>query len=212
MTYFKNKKVCLCYFVFTGVTTIIRRQNKNNKNRNSNIEDPTKTSELYRMNDLNKNNKPAQVREFMQNNELDKVGVSNGIKAVLSPRLFHGRKPAPPARGQVSRSNSVGHAVDPDMNNTLRSIASKAHSPQNNAWEQMMRSREFSSNDSESENVQNRDSINDDLPPPPPFLLDKDQIARALTSSYQDVLDGYHSADNMDEDEYFEIRVRNTKS
>ena len=43
------------------------------------------------------------------------------------------------------------------------------------------------------------DSPDNELPPPPPYLLDNDMSLNFNLTSYSDILDGYHSGDNIDD-------------
>ena len=75
---------------------------------------------------------------------------------------------------------------------------------QRRAWEQMLQTTD-GSDDGEQEGPRMRPSSSvTSLPPPPSFLLDGDADADDDddddAASYQDILDGYHSEDNIDDD------------
>ena len=78
---------------------------------------------------------------------------------------------------------------------------------QRQAWEQMLQKHDGSdpASDDKQEGLRMRPSSSvTSLPPPPSFLLDGDADAEDDddddAASYQDILDGYHSEDNIDDD------------
>ncbi len=83
-------------------------------------------------------------------------------------------------------------------------------SVQNQAWESMLHHQAMEIEDPEAEKQKEAGEMEpmiDNLPPPPAFLLD--QVNRNSTApdsdalSYHDILDGYHSEENIDDDDHY---------
>ena len=75
---------------------------------------------------------------------------------------------------------------------------------QKQAWEQMLQKHDGVDEDDQEELRMRPSSSVTSLPPPPSFLLDDadcdDDDDNDDAASYQDILDGYHSEDNIDDD------------
>ena len=76
------------------------------------------------------------------------------------------------------------------------------------AWDEMLMQRhtmdaaEALAEEQRLKRLFNEMSPDSELPPPPPFMLDNGEgDVDTDASSYQDILDGYHSGDNIDESE-----------
>lgn len=120
---------------------------------------------------------------------------------IKSP-MMEGRKNTPKSRNRSVDSNLVN-------------LAAKTPTIQKQAWEMMkQRQDEVISDEEDEEFLQGEEA--DNLPLPPPFLLDN--IEGGMISqrprdddceSYQDIIEGYHSGDNVDdiEEADFEVRV-----
>lgn len=103
----------------------------------------------------------------------------------------------------VANGHVVAGVVNTDVAATagttqLACMSPHMHIKQRAAWNQMIRRAEMESEDEEDDNHAHQGapvevSPDNELPPPPPFLLDSNP------SNYADILDGYHSGDNVDD-------------
>lgn len=108
----------------------------------------------------------------------------------------------------------------------VSSISNNPNSVQKQAWDSMLHTKAVT-DDGEEANGSGRQATNandpgrqpteatpmmdPDLPPPPAFLLEEnnetDPAGEDDAASYQDILDGYHSEDNVDADSgYIDVR------
>ena len=79
--------------------------------------------------------------------------------------------------------------------------ATTPRSIQKQAWDQMLQKQDNQSdeNNQQHDQLRNTSSITS-LPPPPSFLLEGDNDDSSDdAASYQDIIDGYHSEDNLDD-------------
>ena len=120
------------------------------------------------------------------------------------------------ANGHVA-GGPVGAMAGVATTTPLACMSPHMHVKQRTAWNQMIRRAEMESEDEEdpvvvvpgtlpvtTPNTQNRSnnkkqveevSPYNELPPPPPFLLD----SNTADGNYADIFDGYHSGDNVDD-------------
>jgi hypothetical protein len=84
---------------------------------------------------------------------------------------------------------------------------------QQRAWERMLMTKDMDTEvPAEAQGSEKNEELTPmmDLPPPPQFLLESNEGTEHVPTdnvSYHDVLDGYHSEENIDEGDKFEIRV-----
>ncbi|ELU13463.1 hypothetical protein CAPTEDRAFT_228638 [Capitella teleta] len=115
-------------------------------------------------------------------------------------------------RHDGSLPDLVHNKVDMKSPPEVRKIASPLpmrpdeNTAQRMAWDQMLHHALTSDDELEEEEDEPMDtSPVMELPPPPDFLLEQN---RGLEDdSYQDILDGYHSGDNVEDEDKFQIRI-----
>lgn len=102
-----------------------------------------------------------------------------------------------------------GHTLRPQSEVQTLDIITNPNSEANLAWQKMLSQPPDLLDSEEEEEMSPRyfaGSPENDLPPPPSFLLDGTQkVKKAKNDDYQDIFDAYHSGDDIDEVEVEEV-------
>ena len=131
-------------------------------------------------------------------------GSQPDIIAQASPKPTHADK----CRSPLDIRKQAAHSPKKCPNE----VTMTPNTIQKRAWERMLMTQQLESDEAESESRDKSDELTPimDLPPPPQFLLDNNDDTHQIqpdSVSYHDILDGYHSEENIDDGEHFEIRL-----
>ena len=130
-------------------------------------------------------------------------------KSPLEVRRHQG--PAATSTPKSPKQSRLSEEVPPTA---VSCISNNPNSVQKQAWDSMLQTAATMVENEEEQGPRVSETtpmMENDLPPPPDFLLENDQneAAQDDAGSYQDILDGYHSEDNVDEDSgYIDISSR----
>ncbi len=184
------------------IRTVLRMKDTNGSNRNSNDID------MMHLN-IQRKESPLPARQLAvqrDHKQTNETKLNGHIPKTSSGEMAITVNPMPPV-------DTIPNGRPPSDIPMINTVANP-NSIQNREWEHMLRQKDMTAEDEEEEerrlmelqeqHLQNQqnvfvDSPDNELPPPPPFLLDNDTGLNFNLSSYNDILDGYHSGDNIDD-------------
>ena len=148
---------------------------------------------------------------YIDGSDVDNIHLEIRKKGSPLPDVVHPDKVKSPL---MDTRKAIPKVRNRSVDSNLVNLAGKTPTTiQKQAWEQMKQKQDEIISDEEDEHFLEDEAQADNLPLPPDYMLVSGQIPGAMhqddAASYQDIIEGYHSGDNMDEGEEndFEIRV-----
>lgn len=127
---------------------------------------------------------------------------------VHPPHINAANGDVPPMVNMATHPSANRDSRDSTDAAALSVMQAHMNTKQKMAWDEMLLQRhtldaaEALAEEQRLKRLLNQMSPDNELPPPPPFLLENGEVdVDTDASSYQDILDGYHSGDNIDESE-----------